>query len=306
MKRIFRFIILVLSFNASAQEMSNNMVVAEEDNRNGNGYYTSYSAALQNLNDVKKLDIQKEDSDLFLNSQTYFPNLNDLVINFSKKVYKSRDFENFNNLETIVISYSWNLTKLPDNFTSPKSLKKVFIYNCGLFDLNENFFSNLNIKSVGICGNHISKLPPIPLNNTIQYLNIGYNPISKLPADFENLKELKTLSLKGTDFETFPNEILKLTKIENLELSKTRISNIPIDLIKLKNLRNLYLVGLNIRQIPSSLRESKVANVWISDENLSKKEKNNIIKSLPKKCTIYWTSSYNQMLDINEKCYCER
>ena len=63
MKRIFRFIILALSFNASAQEMSNNMVAAEEDDRNGNGYYTSYSAALQNLNDVKNLDIQKEDSD---------------------------------------------------------------------------------------------------------------------------------------------------------------------------------------------------------------------------------------------------
>lgn len=306
MKKIFRFIIFVISFNASAQEMSNDMVVAEEDNRNGNGYYTSYSVALQNLNDVKKLDIQKEDSDLFLNSQTYFPNLNDLTINFSKKVYKSRDFENFNNLETIVISYSWNLTKLPDNFTSPKSLKKIFIYNCGLIDLNENFFSNLNLKSVGICGNHISKLPPIPLNNNIQYLNIGYNPISKLPTSFENLKELKTLSLKGTDFEIFPSEILDLTKIENLELSKTRISNIPIDLIKLKNLSNLYLVGLNIKQIPASLRESKLTNVWISDENLSMKEKNNIIKSLPKKCNIYWTSNYNQMLDINEKCYCER
>ena len=306
MKKIFKFIILVISFNASAQEMSNNMVVAKEDNRKGNGYYTSYSVALQNLNDVKKLEIQKEDSDLFLNSQTYFPNLNDLVINFSKKVYKSRDFENFNNLETIVISYSWNLTKLPDNFTSLKSLKKVFIYNCGLIDLNENFFSNLNIKSVGICGNHISKLPPIPLNNNIQYLNIGYNPISKLPTSFENLKELKTLSLKGTDFESFPSEILKLIKIEDLELSKTRISNIPIDLIKLKNLSNLYLVGLNIRKIPSSLRESKLVNVWISDENLSKKEKNNIIKSLPKKCNIYWTSNHNQMLDINKKCFCER
>lgn len=297
---------MIISFNASAQEMSNIMVTAEEDTRNGNGYYSSYSIALENLNDVKKLGIQKEDADLFLSSQTYFPNLNDLVINFSKKVYKSRDFENFNNLETIVISYSWNLTKLPDNFTSLKSLKKVFIYNCGLIDLNEKFFSNLNIKSVGICGNHIIKLPPIPLNNNIQYLNIGYNPISTLPTSFENLKELKTLSLKGTDFETFPSEIFKLTKIENLELSKTKISNIPIDLIKLKNLRNLYLVGLNIKQIPSSLRNSKLANVWISDENLSIKEKKNIIKSLPKKCEIYWTSEASQMLDINETCYCER
>lgn len=57
---------------------------------------------------------------------------------------------------------------------------------------------------------------------------------------------------------------------------------------------------------PSPIKNSKLENIWISDTNLTKKEKSNIIKSLPKNYIIYWTSDYNQMLDINENCYCER
>lgn len=304
MNKILIFVFCVISFNVSAQELIG--VMAEENNENGNGTYTNYSIALQNINDVKILDIKKEDANTFLKSETYFPNLTYLNIHFSKYVDKVRSFENFNNLETIAIRYCWDLTKLPENFTSPKSLKKVYLYNCGLKGLNESFFSNPNLESVGICGNRITEIPEIPVDNNIHFLNIGYNPIYELPISFENLKKLKILSLKGIRFEKLPNEILTLTELEKLELSRTNISNLPNDINKLKKLKYLYLVGTPIKSIPSQLKKSKLKVIWMSEDNLSKKEKNNIIKSLPKDCEIVWTSESNQVLSIDEDCYCDR
>lgn len=63
---------------------------------------------------------------------------------------------------------------------------------------------------------------------------------------------------------------------------------------------------MNLRSIPSGLKKSKLTNVWISKDDLSEKEKNDITNSLPKECVIEWTPKENQLLDINEKCFCER
>ncbi|QGK74019.1 leucine-rich repeat domain-containing protein [Flavobacterium sp. SLB02] len=303
MKNALILVYFMITCNVSGQIYD---VVAEDDTRNGNGYYTTYSVALERANDVKTLDIEKSDANDFLRSKTYFPNLVNLNLHFSKGVSQSRDFENFANLETITISYSWYLSSLPSNFTALKALKKVYIYNCGLSVLPELFFSNPTLQSVGICGNKLTKLPVIPVNNEIQYLNIGYNEITQLPASFENLKKIKILSLKGLPIETFPEEILKLTELESLELTKTKIAVLPKEIAKLKNLQNLYLVGMNLRSIPSGLKKSKLTNVWISEDDLSEKEKNDITNSLPKECKIEWTSKESQLLDINEKCFCER
>lgn len=304
MNKIFAFVFSLLTLHSLAQEVME--VAAEENNENKNGTYTDYSIALQNIMDVKVLNIKKGDADSFLKSQTVFPNLIYMNIHFANSFDKVRSFDNFNSLETIAICYSWNLSELPANFTSLTALKKVYLYNCGLKELNENFFSNSNLKSVGICGNTLTALPEIPIDNNIQYLNIGYNPIERIPKSFENLKELKILSLKGIKFEKLPEEILALSELESLELSLTNISYLPNDISNLKKLKYLYLVGTQLKSIPSKLKKSNLKTVWISDGNLTPTEKNNIIKSLPKDCKINWTTESNQLLSIDEECYCQR
>jgi Leucine-rich repeat (LRR) protein len=301
MKKLVSFVCFAISLHLSAQE-----VMVERDDRNADGTYTSYEIAKEYANEVKRLDIKKDDADRFLKTETVFPNLTYLSIHFANKSSISKNFEGFTNLETAAIRYSWNLSSLPRDFTLVKSLRKLHVYNCGLTQLSDSFFSNPLLQSVGICGNKLQQLPAIPVDNTIQYLNIGHNQISQLPQSFENLKKLKELSLKALPIEVFPAAILNFTELDALELSKTKITVLPEGLSKLTKLKYLYLVGMNLQSLPSSLKKSNLTNVYISKENLTEKQQKNIIKSLPKNCKVEWTAEDNQLLSGDEPCYCER
>ena len=89
-KILFPMLFLIMSFDVSAQDI---VIRAETENSNGkNGKFTDYSIALQNINAVEILDIQKEEADIFLKSETYFPNLSYLSIHFAKKCLRTKRF----------------------------------------------------------------------------------------------------------------------------------------------------------------------------------------------------------------------
>lgn len=297
--KFYNLLILLAFFSSklSAQE-----VMAEPDERNGDSYYTVLKVANDNINDVKTLDIQKNDGDIFLTNPTYFKNLETLKIHFSK-LKKIGSLNNFSNLKEIRIMYSWNLEKLPEDFTLLPKLTEIDVYSCGLKTLPETFFNNNNLTTVCICQNQLSVLPAIPVENSITFLNLNANYFNKLPSDFANLKNLETLTIKDCSFTTFPLEILKLEKLKTLDISANNIDVLPEALGEMKNLERLYLTKLKISKFPKSLKKSNLKFVQLSDTNLSDIDKKRIEKAFPKNCQIYWYSKLNYGVDVT-KCDC--
>jgi Leucine rich repeat len=112
-------------------------------------------------------------------------------------------------------------------------------------------------------GNALTSVPREVLNNThLQTLNLGVesmvlyrniaaspekrNYITELPAQFGNLRQLKTLSLCFNELVSLPQSFSSLNALEELDISFNRKLNISIEKNKLyafKKLRLLNIMG---------------------------------------------------------------
>ncbi len=296
-KETFLYLCLMLSCQLQAQMI---VVAPEKKTRNENGYYMNLQNAKENATDVWTLDIQKEDADKFLSNPDTFPNLNELIVNFSK-VKTINNLAACRNLKEIKIFYSWNIASLPDDLIQ-LPLENLIFEGGNLKHLPGSFFYGKTFKRICLGHNQLDSLPEIPKNNNITNLYLCLNKFSKLPSDFKNLQKLEVLSLKDNAFFEFPKEILTLKNLNALNLSANNISEIPKKLNNLSKLETLYLVRTSVKKLPS-LKKTSLKLLLISDTGLSEKEKENIKNALPENCEINWTDELNQSLD-SFSCSC--
>ncbi|WP_128330171.1 leucine-rich repeat domain-containing protein [Apibacter sp. HY039] len=289
MKKLLLLFILYIS-KLSAQDYGEAIVRYQ---RNENGYFTQLEYALNDREKVKQLSIQKNDADDFLtNSELSFPNLEVLNISFIS-VANFQSLKNNPKLKEIFISYSWSTISLPEDITTSPQLEIVSFTDTFLKSLPNSFFFNTSVKEVCLKKNVLTLIPEIPKNNNLHYLSITSNTINKLPSSIINLQKLLTLNLKNCLFTEFPLEILKLKNIQTLDLSFNPISYIPEKLSELSSLERLYLIRTQIKEFPESMKNSSLKQVYMSDDYLTEKQKDNIIKNLPSDCIIEWTDTLN-------------
>lgn len=89
---------------------------------------------------------------------------------------------------------------------------------------------------------------------------------------------LKSLSIKNTPLDRFPNEILALTKLENLEISSCGLSVIPKNITQLSKLTQLTLSDSKIDKIPDALSELINLEQLVLDDNQINELSINLIK----------------------------
>ncbi|GFD72566.1 hypothetical protein KUL113_19860 [Tenacibaculum sp. KUL113] len=265
--------------------------------------YNSYYMAKSNLLDVKTLDLKKNEADNFLSNPLDFPNLENLVIHFSR-VSKIKDLKN-TKLSSIRIMYSWQLNTLPNNFNQYSKLKKIEVYNCSLTELPSSIFNNKVISDICLCNNKISGFPKISENNSIRKLSLDLNNLKKLPSDFFNLKNLEVLTLKHCNIEEFPEVVLNLKNIKVLDLGYNPITKLPSQLAKMRQLEELYIPKTNIKKLPTSFRNSNLKYLMIDGVRLSDKEKEKLKSSLPKNCKVQWGNSANYQVELGCACLIE-
>ncbi len=70
-------------------------------------------------------------------------------------------------------------------------------------------------------------------------LYAGNNEFTSLPAEFSQLKNLRTLILDDNKFSKFPSIILKLEQLEELQLENNLFNDIPTSLVNLEHLKFL-------------------------------------------------------------------
>lgn len=291
------FFLAFITLKLSAQD-----VEFVPDTRNSNSYYTSLKIARENINDVKTLDIQKDDADEFLFQPDHFPNLEKLDIHFSQ-LNSFKTIGSNSKLKHVRILYSWRLTSLPDDIVNLPNLENIAISSCSLNQLPKDFFKNPDVKEICLCNNKLTFLPEIPAKNQITQLFLSYNKFQRLPECFKNLENLEVLSLKGCFIFEFPKEILDLKKLKELDLSSTGLKSIPSEISQLTQLETLFLVKLRVKELPATLKNSSLKRVHISGDNLSDWEKENIRKALPENCVLKWTNDLSYTIG-HASCSC--
>ena len=116
------------------------------------------------------------------------------------------------------------------------------------------------------------------LSSDIEYLDLSYSNLTKLPKDIGRFKNLRALNLSRNPIKDFASvfELLgQLEKLEFLVLNYTNLKNFPSSIGKLTQLKGLAVEAANIRTLPREIGLLKQLS-YLSVRN------NGRIKDLPK------------------------
>lgn len=84
-------------------------------------------------------------------------------------------------------------------------------------------------------------------------LNLSGLGLRNLPAEIQQLHELRYLNLSDNRLKDFPTEIAQFSKLEILDLSHNRLESLPVTIKNLANLESLRLNNNRLSLIPPEL-----------------------------------------------------
>ena len=100
----------------------------------------------------------------------------------------------------------------------------------------------------------LTELPPeiLDLADTLEFLDVSGNALTRLPARFERLQALRTLFCSGNPFETLPEVLGECGRLDIVGFKANRIERVPAASIA-ASLRWLILSDNRITALPETL-----------------------------------------------------
>ncbi len=159
------------------------------------------------------------------------------------------------------------LTEIPDTVFFMKQLKILLLSNNNLSSIPDKIAELSNLEYLDISGNDIHKLFGLgkltdlkvfkfdwekmdslgscPYWEKIKNLDLSYMSLTRLPAGFEQLKNLSDLSLSNNQFTLIPEQLNYLKNLKYFNLSGNQISKLE----GLDNLKELQTFDISNNQI---------------------------------------------------------
>ncbi|KAJ4723394.1 Disease resistance protein (TIR-NBS-LRR class) family [Melia azedarach] len=112
---------------------------------------------------------------------------------------------------------------------------------------NGSMLDNLS-KNLGNVRHRGLALPPLPGLSSLTRLNLSYRKIINIPPDIGCLSKLRSLDLRGNNFESLPTSVKQLSRLKYLMLSNChKLQSLPV----LPVLSLNYLEVMNCKQLQS-------------------------------------------------------
>lgn len=109
--------------------------------------------------------------------------------------------------------------------------------------------TRLDLSDLGI-----SALPDeIGTLSTLEFLNLGKNPLSTLPSTFAGLTSLKILFFLGCEFTKVPEVLGEMKSLYMLSFKANKVEEVPAASIPYRTLGWLILSDNNIRSLPDTV-----------------------------------------------------
>lgn len=182
--------------------------------------------------------------------------------------------------------------QLPTKIKDFKFLKELVINNSYINILPKEIKYLYNLRKLEI---NITSIESIPeeLNNlkNIEEIILNNNVLLRsLPTNLYMLTNLKKIYLNNSemlDYGKLIKTLLQLDYLEELHLEHNNIIELPDDIGKLSTLKELSLRNNKITKIPDSISKLSLSKLYLSGNNLSKKEQARIILLLPNTQVIF-------------------
>lgn len=91
----------------------------------------------------------------------------------------------------------------------------------------------------------------------LEEIDISENPLTSIPNLNGCSQSLKKLSLRETNLQSFPLEVLDCVQLEELNLVDTKLTSIPIGISRLAKLKSLTLNSNSFKTLPNELFDLK-------------------------------------------------
>eukprot|EP00053_Salpingoeca_punica_P016777 m.159588 g.159588 ORF g.159588 m.159588 type:complete len:1052 (+) comp17043_c0_seq1:343-3498(+) len=102
--------------------------------------------------------------------------------------------------------------------------------------------------------NHLERLPNELIQlRTLRVLDLSYNRLTELPANFGMLVNLRTLYASGNKLTAIPQSLFGITNLERLDFAENNITELPPMIGQLKGLLELSLSNNKITFLPGSI-----------------------------------------------------
>lgn len=157
------------------------------------------------------------------------------------------------------------------------SVQSADFPNLKILHLTNNKLTNISLLPEKLHELDLSENPLVSLPNNLKnlsnlfYLGLSQTNLRSLPADFGNLRELKTLFLDANpQLESLPTSFGNLKKLQDLRLENSVglfKNSFPAELTQLSSLENLSLIQCSISSLPESFANLQNLNSLDLGEN---------------------------------------
>lgn len=114
------------------------------------------------------------------------------------------------------------------------------------------------------------------------------NTKDKIPEDFSQFINLKSLSLTGKKLTVFPIQVLKMSNLERLDLNNNQINSLPHDMSMLNQLKIFNLTGNNISKIDPEIKfPPNLTDLLLAGNKIDQKSQEFIRKQLPNTTIVF-------------------
>ncbi|MBD3351852.1 MAG: TIR domain-containing protein [Candidatus Lokiarchaeota archaeon] len=261
-----------------------------DDQISGLGLANSNLTSFPDLNDfetLKRLSLLNNQVEFLPDNMPPWDLLTHLWLGNNNITYIPNWFKEISNLEILDLSNN-KLGLFPSILL--KDLKKL-----KLLDLSHNLLNSFNGKElpsdlsyVNLKNNKIRKIDwkfedAIP---NLKHISISNNPLTEIPDNFGNFKQLEILELDNTHLKSLPDEIANLPNLRYLYVHNSDLMRIPESFGKLQSLEKLWIFMTKIEQLPESMSDlSNLKTIYLDLGIIQSAKNKKIIRDLSRNKT---------------------
>ena len=252
--------------------------------------YIILEKALINPDAVYGLNLKSMDLTEFPEEILQCRNLAELYLANNQLTELPEEFAELQNLRQFRLSTN-QFSEFPKEILQLKYLSSLYFSENQIEILPAKISNLQRLRFLFLNDNQLQTLP-ITLDSlqSLEDLRLNYNQFSSFPLVITQLQGLRRLTLKGNQLTELPPEIRQLKSLKKLDLGDNQLTELPPEIGQLKSLKKLDLGDNQLTKLPPEIGQLKLSldDLFISGNNISETEQENIKQMLPYCRVIFW------------------
>lgn len=206
----------------------------EKSNSETSSIAKAFEKALENPETTTSISLKEQGIEEIPNSiDGRFVNLFQIILDDNNIKFLPESIGEINKLKYLHISKN-KLETLPKSIGNLNNLEWLYAYSNEITSLPNVAFNFQKNAIVDLKWNKIESIPEEFCNSQFGTLLLTASPLTGLPENFGNLKELKELNIANTNISELPDSFYNLQKLSILDIRGTKLTRKHYEMIKIK------------------------------------------------------------------------